>query len=115
MRGYVEAARLVQDAGDGVGGEVLAAVRVVGIGVGGATDGHGVPYPFLDQLEPRPQMSHVGGHGFGVDGRTVGHGDGFGGVRHGWRSPLRRRRAGAGPRSRGPAKPPSGPGSVASL
>ncbi|WP_406483618.1 hypothetical protein [Streptomyces sp. NBC_01615] len=52
----------------------------------------------------------VGSSG-GIDGRSSG---GFGGVRHGWRSPRRRRRAGAGPRSRGPAKP-SGPGSLVSV
>lgn len=108
VAGYAESARLVQDAGDRVGSEVLAAVRVVGVGVGGAPCGDGVPHPFLDQPEPVPEGFHVGGHG-------SGDGVGSDGVRHGWRSPLRRRRAGAGPRSRGPASPPSGPGSVVSV
>ncbi|TWF90770.1 hypothetical protein FHX80_13186 [Streptomyces brevispora] len=47
--------------------------------------------------------------GLGV-GLSHGFNDGLGGVCHGWRSP-RRRRAGAGRRSRGPAKP-SGPASL---
>lgn len=130
LGGYAEAAGLVQDAGDRLGGEVLAPVRVVGIGVGGATVLHGAPHPLLDQAEPGPELGLLGirrgggaalapdirpgvvpvrGLGTGL-GLGLGEDSGFGGVCHGWRSP-RRRRAGAGRRSRGPAKP-SGPASL---
>ncbi|GAA3911264.1 hypothetical protein GCM10023084_74200 [Streptomyces lacrimifluminis] len=82
MRGYAEATRLVQDAGDSLGAEVLAAVRVVGIGISRTPDGHGMPHPRLHQLKPRPQDFHPGGHRIGIDGHRSADDIRFNGVRH---------------------------------